>query len=157
MRVLHLFSNCKWTGPAEPALNLCLSLRALGVDADFACAPDAGKSANMVVETARARGLEPILRFHLYKHPDLVHTVLDRRNLEHFLRGQPYDLLHCHMLNDHNVAMRASQRLGIPLVRSSYEGTGLPARWRSRSLLRRCDFLLEPSALALDHDVQHFR
>ena len=43
MRVLHLFSNAKWTGPAEPALNLCVALRRYGVDADFACAPDAGE------------------------------------------------------------------------------------------------------------------
>lgn len=156
MRVLHLFSNCKWTGPAEPALNLCLSLRTLGLDADFACAPDAGRSVNAVVETARARGIEPILRFHLYKHPDFFHTLADRRNLEQYLRSEPYDLLHCHLLNDHNVALRASRRLGIPLLRSSYEGVGLPVRWRSRSLLGRCDFLIEPSELALRHDEKHF-
>lgn len=156
MRVLHLFSNSKWTGPAEPALNLCLSLRARGVQADFACAPDSGKSVNMVVETARARGLEPILRFHLYKHPDFFHTLVDRRNLERFLLAERYDLLHCHLLGDHNVALRASRRLGIPLVRSSYEGTGLPNRWRSRSLLSRCDFLLEPSQMALDHNAALF-
>ena len=28
MRILHLFSNYKWTGPAEPALSLALGLRA---------------------------------------------------------------------------------------------------------------------------------
>ena len=156
MRVLHLFSNCKWTGPAEPALNLCLSLRSLGVDADFACAPDAGKSANMVVETARARGIEPILDFHLYKHPDFFHTLLDRRNLERFLRDEHYDLIHCHLLNDHNVAMQPARRLGIPLVRSSYEGAGFPVNWRHRSLLSKCDFLLEPSRLALEHDAAAF-
>ena len=31
IRVLHLFSNTKWTGPAEPALNLCVALRKIGV------------------------------------------------------------------------------------------------------------------------------
>ena len=57
LRVLHLFSNSKWTGPAEPALNLCIGLRALGVHADFACAPNAGASVNKVAETARDRVL----------------------------------------------------------------------------------------------------
>ena len=156
MRVLHLLSNCKWTGPAEPALNHCFSLRALGVEADFACAPDAGKSTNMVVEMARVRGVEPILDFHLYKHPDLFHTLADRRNLERYLRAHRYDLLHCHLLNDHNVAMRPARRLGLPLVRSSYEGEGLPDYWRTRSLLKKCDYLLEPSQMALEHDAKTF-
>lgn len=156
MRVLHLFSNCKWTGPAEPALNLCLGLRKLGVDADFACAPDAGNSTNMVVETARARGIEPILQFHLFKHPDFFHTIVDRRNLERFLRASPYDLLHCHLLNDHNIALRPARRLGVPLVRSSYEGAGFPVNWRHRALLAKCDCLLEPSRLALEHDARAF-
>lgn len=156
MRVLHLFSNCKWTGPAEPALNLCISLRALGVDADFACAPDAGKSTNMVVEMARARGVEPVLDFHLYKHPDFFHTLADRRTLEAYLRARHYDLLHCHLLNDHNVAMRPARRLGLPLVRSSYEGAGFPLYWRYKSLLKKCDYLLEPSQIALEHDAKAF-
>lgn len=156
MRVLHLFSNCKWTGPAEPALNLCLSLRNLGVDASFACAPNAGHSVNKVVETARARGIEPILDFHLYKHPDLFHTVADRRALYRFLQRERYDLVHCHLLNDHNIAMRPAARLGIPLVRSNYEGAGFPVYWRYRSLLKKCDLLLEPAQAALEHDAQAF-
>ena len=36
MKILHLFSNAKFTGPAELALNLCVTLRSLGVDADLA-------------------------------------------------------------------------------------------------------------------------
>jgi len=58
MRVLHLFSNSKWTGPAEPALNLCVALRARGVAADFACGPHCGSPVNKVVATARDRGIE---------------------------------------------------------------------------------------------------
>ena len=27
MKVLHLFSNYKWTGPAEPAVNLAAKLK----------------------------------------------------------------------------------------------------------------------------------
>ena len=46
MRALHLFSNWKWTGPAELAVNICLGLRGAGVDARFACgdAPAAARA-----------------------------------------------------------------------------------------------------------------
>ena len=39
MKILHIFSNWKWTGPAEHALNLALQLRQHGHDVTFACAP----------------------------------------------------------------------------------------------------------------------
>jgi UDP:flavonoid glycosyltransferase YjiC (YdhE family) len=36
-RALHLFSNWRWTGPAEPALNLATALLRHGWDVTFAC------------------------------------------------------------------------------------------------------------------------
>ena len=34
-RILHLFSDWKWTGPAEPTVNLCRHLRRHGYVVDF--------------------------------------------------------------------------------------------------------------------------
>ena len=36
MKILHLFSNWKWTGPADPTLNLCKGLEKRGHDVTFA-------------------------------------------------------------------------------------------------------------------------
>lgn len=152
MRVLHLFSNCKWTGPAEPALNLCVALRARGIEADFACAPDAGASINKVVETARDRGIEPLLRFHLTKHRHPLHNFQDRLALARFLKEERYDLIHCHMDNDHAIAIGPAARQGIPVVRSSYEGLGLAKSLRRQRLLRGTALLIEASNAALEHD-----
>lgn len=157
MRVLHLFSNSKWTGPAEPALNLCLALRARGVDADFACAPDAGASINKIVETARDRGLEPVLALRLDKHKHPVWNLLDSRRLTRLLREGGYDLVHCHLDNDHDIAATPAARAGIPLVRSSYEGLGFKKDRRHARLLARTALLLEPSQRALDNDAAAFR
>jgi glycosyltransferase involved in cell wall biosynthesis len=156
MRVLHLFSNSKWTGPAEPALNLVVALRRLGVDADFACAPDAGDSINKVVETARDRDVPPILRFHLHKHNHPIKNWSDRRALTAYLRSTPYDLIHCHLDNDHRIARGPAEKLGIPLVRSSYHGAGFQPPAKFAKLLAGVDRLIEPSQLALDHDQQAF-
>ncbi len=155
-RVLHLFSNCKWTGPAEPALNLCVNLRKLGIDAEFACAPDAGNSVNMVVETARERGLKPILAMHLYKHKHPLRNWQDRRTLAHLVASREYDLIHCHLDNDHDIATTAALPSGVPIIRSSYEGGGFPPRQRHKAMLRKTRFLIEPSAMALDHDATAF-
>jgi glycosyltransferase involved in cell wall biosynthesis len=152
MRVLHLFSNHKWTGPAEPALNLCVALRARGVDADFACAPGTGKYLNKVVETARDRGVDPILRFCLSKHRHPLHDFRDVRRLRAVLREQPYDLVHCHLDNDHRIAVNALKRAPVPVVRSSYEGDGLTGGVVNARLLSATAFLIEPSRKALERD-----
>lgn len=153
MKVLHLFSNFKWTGPAEPALNLCLALRKLGVEADFACAPGGMDTVNKIVTTARDRGLEPILRFRLPKHFNPLTSLLDRRALGRFLAERDYGLVHCHMDNDHRIAVGAATKLGIPIVRSSYAGLGLDGKAAYPALLARTACLIEPSSLALEHDM----
>ncbi|HPO16250.1 MAG TPA: glycosyltransferase family 4 protein [Candidatus Hydrogenedentes bacterium] len=156
MNILHLFSNCKWTGPAEPALNLCVALRAHGINADFACAPDAGQSINKVVETARDRGIEPILQFHLRKHRHPLRNLQDRWALSRFLSTHPYDLIHCHLDNDHAIAISAAQKHPIPIVRSSYEGNGFAMSARHASLLAQTAVVIEPSFLARNQDSKTF-
>ena len=36
MKVLHLFSDWKWTGPAEPTVSLCAALTDAGIDVTMA-------------------------------------------------------------------------------------------------------------------------
>ncbi|MDQ1255628.1 MAG: hypothetical protein QG656_220 [Candidatus Hydrogenedentes bacterium] len=156
MKVLHLFSNAKWTGPAEPALNLCVTLRRHGVETDFACAPDARASINKVVETARDRGIEPLLDMHLSKHRHLLKNAHDKRVLTRRLKTGGYDLIHCHLDNDHTIALGTASKRGIPIVRSSYEGEGFPVSSRHRALLRATAGLVEPSQRALEHDARAF-
>lgn len=156
MKVLHLFSNAKWTGPAEPALNLCVALRARGAHVDFACSPDAGGNVNKVVETARDRGVEPVLDLRLSKHKHPVKNLLDRRVLSRLLRDNQYDLVHCHLDNDHRIAAGPARTWGIPLVRSSYYGLGFPNDRQHARLMARTTYLIEPSRAALTHDADVF-
>ena len=134
-------------------MNLCVALRRIDVAADFACAPDAGRSINMIVETARDRGVEPVLRFGLSKHRHPVKNWLDGRALRTFLREQAYELVHCHLDNDHRIALGPAARLGIPLVRSSYEGGGFRGKGGHRKLLAGTARLIEPSRMAAEHDI----
>lgn len=154
MKVLHLFSNSKWTGPAEPALSLCVALRKVGVDTDFACAPYCGKSINKVVETARDLGMEPILSFYLCKHRHPMKNFIDRSRLNTFLSKGQYDIVHCHLENAHRIALGPANKLGIPVVRSNYEGAGLSKT--SSRLLRKTSFIIEPSQIASKYDIETY-
>ncbi len=126
MRILHLFANWKWTGPAEPAVALVAALAARGHDVHFACGREVGTLPNEVANEARARGLAPILDLHLGKHRHPIYDRMDRRALRILLRKLKPDLVHCHLPNDQRIATGASEGLGIPIVRSIYDGDPPP-------------------------------
>ncbi len=156
MNVLHFFSNARWTGPAEPTLNLCVALRRLGVDADFACPPDSPADTHTMLEVARDRGIEPILRFSLRKHAHPIRNFVDGLTLSKLLRESPYDIIHCHLDNGHRIALGPARKLGVPVVRSNYGGQGFPDKGRYNKLLADTAWLIEPSQAALDHDASAF-
>ena len=157
MRILHLFSNSKWTGPAEPALNLCVALRNNGIDVDFACAPKAGSGFNKIVAVAQEKGIAPLDFMRLYKHRNPLWNYLDAHALRRYLSVHKYDLVHCHLDNDHDIAVRAAVPAGIPVVRTNHFGTGLPNDRRHRILVASTAALMEPSLLALKEDADHFQ
>lgn len=156
IRVLHLFSNSKWTGPAEPVVNLCAALRNRGVQVVFACAPAAGSGYNKVQAMARARGMEPLGFLHLHKHRRPFKNWSDVRLLRRYLNSTTFDLIHCHLDNDTEIALSAVSGKALPVVRSSYEGAGFPDDRRHRYFMKMCSAVIEPSQKARQTDVSRF-
>lgn len=126
MRILHLFANWKWTGPAEPAVALAAALAARGHEVQFACGREVGTLPNEVANEARARGLAPITSMHLGKHRHPIYDPLDRRALRGLLKKLRPELIHCHLPNDQRIAAGVAQDMGIPIVRSLYDGDPPP-------------------------------
>jgi glycosyltransferase involved in cell wall biosynthesis len=124
VRILHLFSNWKWTGPAEPAVNLAASLSDLGHEVELACGRTPRGNRSFLAERAREVGLEPLSGFRLRKHRSLVDDFRDVRTLRRKFREECPDILHVHLDNDHRIARRAMVgREAAPLlVRSVYAG-----------------------------------
>lgn len=156
MRVLHLFSNHKWTGPAEPALTLCLELKRQGIDVSFACSPGPKNCSNKIVSTAREHGLEPLQFMQLNKHRNPIYNFFDSRHLRNYLSHIRYDLVHCHLDNDHDIACSAIADLPVFLVRTNHYGTGMPFTKRHFRLIKKTHALIEPSQMAVDADSLNF-
>jgi glycosyltransferase involved in cell wall biosynthesis len=152
VRVLHLFGDWKWTGPSEPVLELCLELRAIGVEADLACQEAPPEAKGSLPERARERGLVPLHVAPLRK--TLWGALRDVGRVAEACRG--YDLLHVHASHDHFVGGRAARKAGIPVVRTNHKAvptTGLGAKYLHRNLT---DGYLTFSRAALDADVAAF-
>jgi len=156
MKVLHLFSNHKWTGPAEPCLTLCKNLKAQGIDVDFACSPGPDPARNKVAAMAREWGMPPREGMRLGKHRNPFFNWRDSRVLTRWLALDRYDIIHCHLDNDHEIARVPALRAGVRLVRSSYEGEGFQNRRRYTRLLRDTAWMFEPSMIAAEADTARF-
>ncbi|HUS58461.1 MAG TPA: glycosyltransferase family 4 protein [Planctomycetota bacterium] len=139
MKILHVFSNYKWTGPAEPAVSLAAELHRRGHDVTFA-SPDVPphESDRRVWQHAVDRGLAPLMGLHLSKHLHLVNIPRDASTLRAFLLERDFQLIHAHMRNDHLVAALATRRMPLPppIVRSVYDGR-LEGGLRDRYLFGR--------------------
>ena len=164
MKILHLFSDWKWTGPAEPALNLCVELKKRGHDVTLACGkamddypfpPDS----ESVEKSAYERGLTPVTRFYLSKHFSFFKYISDIKNLSVFMNEGAYDIVHVHRNQDHLVAGIAARRTGrsLPVVRTSHDGVALKKGIRNNICLTRLtDKLITVSEEAKLADMRNF-
>jgi glycosyltransferase involved in cell wall biosynthesis len=158
MKILHLFSNTKMTGPAEPAINLCASLKGHGYDVMFACCTAKANSKSVEV-TAATRGLNPITRFKLNKHLNLRDNMYDLRRLPRFLEECRANIVHAHLDNDHLIGGRSSRKASrdILVVRSSYSGEGIKPTLRNQYLMGRLtDGLIVASESARASAIEDF-
>ena len=137
MKIIHLFANWKWTGPAEPALSTA-ALQSEQHDVLFASGAGKDDQDSKILPHARARGVNTVEGFHLSKHARVAANREDVRRLVGLLREFEPDIVHTHLDNDHRIASLAMRETGIGLlVRTAYDAEGLSGGFRTRRLARR--------------------
>jgi glycosyltransferase involved in cell wall biosynthesis len=155
MRLLHLFSNHKVTGPAEPAVRLAAHLARRGHDVIFAHAAPRRRNEGYMDTCAARYGLETTEQFLLPKHYRPVRMLRDARRMARFVKEQEIDLIHCNLVNDHVTATYAMwwARRRPRIVRTNHAAVPMLRGLRERWLFpTRTDALIEvsPSARLAD-------
>lgn len=150
MRVLHLYSNHKWTGPASLALDSVGGLRALGCEVDFAIAGFVHDGMQHAIRRhAEELGLPLREGLQLRRHFHLRQFQRDAALLAQWIDAGDYDVLHCHQKGDHLVAGLAAARAKRPvqLVRSLWDGRAPRRSLRTAMAFRRTTALTLPFAM----------
>lgn len=139
MRVLHLFSDWRWTGPAEPVVTLCQRLQVRGWEISLACCKPPHPHPQNLEEKASARGLKVTTRFHLNRYFAPWENLSDLRRLPCYLEEQEIDLMHVHLSHDHFLGAMAVARCRRPvaLIRTNHKGVPLPHPLWNRAFLSR--------------------
>ncbi|MHC4846814.1 MAG: glycosyltransferase [Planctomycetota bacterium] len=157
MRILHLFANWKWTGPAEPALNVAWR-QSPEHDVLFVSGSAPEGKESLILPHVRDREVPTREGFHLSKHARLRRNAEDARRLAALLEEWRPDIVHTHLDNDHRIASVAVARTGIGrLVRTIYDTDGLSGSLRMRRVVRRAlDGLIVTTQGAWDGTLEHY-
>jgi len=159
-RILHLFANYKWTGPADPAIRSAVRLRALGNDVTFAQGGFVHRGGeHRVAQALWEGGLPVVAGLELRKHFRPASLLRDIAALRVLLRRDRYALVHCHLPADHLLATLACRRLTRPpaIVRTLYEPEAPPRGWREAYAFRRTAGVIAPTAAARQGVQSRFR
>lgn len=158
-RILHLFANYKWTGPADPAIRAAARLRALGLDVVFAqgVVTHRGGEHRVAEELARA-GVPVVAGLELRKHFRLGSLLRDVRALRRLIVRDRFDVLHCHQPADHLIAALATRGLAHKpvIVRSLYDPEAPAGGLRARAAFRVTGGAIAPTRAAADGVVRRF-
>jgi len=159
MKLLHLFSNYKLTGPAEPALRLASELMQRGHDVTFAHRPLKQPNAGHIDSRAAECGLPTHTHLYLRKHFHAVTIWSDARRLARLIDQHGFAIVHCNLVNDHLTAALAAGRCRSRprIVRTNHDAVPVPRTLRNRFLFpKRTDALIELSHAAAQGNLQTF-
>jgi glycosyltransferase involved in cell wall biosynthesis len=165
MKILHLFSNWKWTGPADPTLNLCKELEKRGHDVTFAYRKPPLPIEESIEKRVLQAGVKATDRFRLNHsvkiyHPSFLPANLrDLLDLTRYLREERFDILNVHHSHGHLLGGIAARRSGHPVIviRSDHKRDPLKPSLGNRFLISRLtDGMITFSERAREEDAEHF-
>lgn len=141
MKILHLYSDWKWTGPAEPVLQMCQSLQDRGHEVLLAHCASPKAVPEDIAGKAAAYGVRTTTQWALDRHWPMRATWRDFRGLPRFVAAEGFEVVHMHLSHDHALGA-GSCRLALGrrapvLVRTLHRRSVLESRLGSRYLLRR--------------------
>lgn len=159
MRVLHLLSEWKWTGPSESVVFLCEALKNLGLDVRLAvrCSPK-NFYERTVEEEARLRGIKICDGMRLNRYFSFKDWIFDMRALRRYVKEERIDLVHTHLSHDHVLAVLSflfSRKPPI-VVRTDHKREGIDFDPFIAYILSRTDGLVTFSERMRKKDMENF-
>ncbi len=159
-RVLHLYSDWRWTAAAESIVNICRHLRRLGFPVDLACRRPPGNYPQSLEHHARERRIEPILDFGLNgESRNPFNAWEDVRALTEFIDREEVEIVHVHAGLDHYAGSRAAHKVNSRpfVIRTNHAGEPLPSGLAARWLMRgHTDAWVAPTRTCLERDMANF-
>jgi glycosyltransferase involved in cell wall biosynthesis len=145
MKILHLFSDWKWTGAAEPVVNLCLALQQRGHEVTLAYQRPPIETEESMAKGVTKKAFRALDNFHLAPIAKPLHIfrlkdiASDIKAIARFIDQDRFDIVNFHNSHDHIVgglAVKVSKRRP-PAIRMDHKRDSLNADPVSRWFFRK--------------------
>ena len=159
MKVLHLFSDWKWTGPAEPVLSLCEHLGNEGIEVALAYRKTPIDFPERTVgKEAGKRGIRCYEGLRLNRYFSVIDWSYDLMSLSPYVDSEGFDIVHTHLSHDYFTAITALSffKTRPYIIRSDHKRDGLPASLFMSWAMSRTDGLVTYSKKIGELDREHF-
>jgi glycosyltransferase involved in cell wall biosynthesis len=165
LKILHLFSDWKWTGPSEPIVNLCKELERRGHDVTLAYRKPPFPVEESMERRVLKEGIKATSQFHLdrpikfYLPSSLRKNISDISNLTRYLDKEKFDILNVHQSHDHILGGIAARRSGSPVVviRTDHKRDPISPHPGNRLLISKLtDGMITFSERARRENAEHF-
>lgn len=160
MKILQLFSDWKWTGPAEPVVSLCEALSVQGIDVTLAYRKTPlefhERTVEKQVKQKSIRYYEGLRLNRYFSFQDWLH---DMRHLKEYVSRENIDIIHTNLSHDHYTAIVSMLFAGMrPLiVRTDHKRDGMPDNLFMSWALHRTDGIVTYSERLREQDIKRFR
>jgi glycosyltransferase involved in cell wall biosynthesis len=165
LKILHLFSDWKWTGPADPTTNLCKELERRGHDVTFAHGKPPVPVEDSIEKRVSKIEIKATTQFHLNHVLKVYHPLSvwdnfrDISNLTRYLRQERFDILNVHHSHDHVLGGIAAKRSRVPtiVIRTDHKRDPLKPSFGNRLLISQLtDGMITFSERTRKEDAEHF-
>ena len=165
MKILQLFSDWKWTGPADPVTSLCKALEKRGHDVTFAHGKPPLPVEDSLEKRVLERGVKATTQFRLNHavkvyHPSSIwDNLCDISTLTRYLRQEKFDLLNVHHSHDHILGGIAARRTkcSTVVIRTDHKRDSIKPTLGNRFLISNLtDGMITFSERARREDAEHF-
>jgi glycosyltransferase involved in cell wall biosynthesis len=139
MNILHLLSEWKWTGPADPVMNLCQQLERRGHRITFAYRRPPREQARCIEAFVRARKVTATDEFHLNRYFSLTNNPADILALRRFIRRNEIQIVNTHLDHDHLLGGLAARLAGnrARVIRADHKRDSFSPNFGNKILLSR--------------------
>lgn len=139
MNILHLYSDWRWTGPADPVLNICKKLQERGHNVILAYRKPPHEFPETIEKFVKERGINATDIFSLNRYFSIKDNVSDIMKIRRFILNQKIEIVNTHLSHDHFLgsisARMASKKVAI--VRTDHLRDPFSNTFGNRVLLKR--------------------